>query len=272
MADEAMVRFGYIREDEINKALEQQLVTAWSVVFTSDSKRIYLIDDKLEKVPLKSRVPIYSSVDTAIADINRDSSAYAGELVSIYNSSDECFDAYVINQWPDGSLYVKPVSDATDLDYNRMLNIPIVNLPSTVLEPVDLKTLEPGYYKINYFISPVSGSQINSIVGDLFFVEYKGTDKLVKRIGSQNIFDYKIDADGNCTSTKYVTEKYLKDNKYQTESDVDTKLEAFKVVVQKLVEDYVKNTVELLVRHVVSEEITSRGASQEDIIALFKED
>lgn len=268
MASENLVRFGYIEKSDIQKALDEGLLSSWSVIYTSDTHQQFLVDENKELVTIKSQVPIYGSADAAIESIKIDGSAYEGEIISIYNALDECFDAYVCNKWPNGDWYVKPINTKEDVDYNRINNIPIVNIESSVVNPVDLTTLPDGYYKVNYFISPSSGNQINSIVGNLFVIESNLDTKVIKRISASNIFEYQIKGD-KVTTKKYVTDTWLKENNYMTETDVDDKFQAFDVIVQQRIEDYVANTCVYLIKYILDQELAARNASKADIESMF---
>ena len=88
-------------------------------------------------------------------------------------------------------------------------------------------------------------------------------------ICSDVIVDYTINNNGEVTSDKYATQQYIENKGYVTNDSLDTKLEAFKMTMQEYVEDYVETTVSLLIRHIVSEEISSRYSTNQDIQDLF---
>lgn len=268
MADEkTMLTFGYLKQDEIQKALNKNLIDKWSVVYTSDTKRQFLIDDKLDIIPIKSKVPVFSSKQEAIVTLNQESSTYEGEIVSILNGTR--FEAYIVNRDSINSRFVvNPLSEEVDIDYDKLNNIPIINISGSITEPIDLATLSDGMYKINYFISPSTKKTISSYIGNIIFVETSNDIKTIKRFTSNKIYDYVIEG-SNVSVKQYITEDFLKENNYITESDVDEKLEAFEILFNQKVEEYVNDKVRLLVIHVVSEELDNRYAKNEDITEMF---
>ncbi len=266
MADNNMVTFGYLSESELKLALSKKLLTKWSVVYTSDSKRQFLIDEDLNAVAIKSKVPVFSSRSSAITSINVDASTYEGEIVSIYN--DDHFEAYVVNKSSEGVFTVKAINEKEEIDYNKINNIPIINLPGTITEPIDLTTLDDGYYKVNFFTNPITNGLVKSYVGNIIVVDTENGIKFIKRITNKNIYDYTV-KDGIVTENKYITEQYIIDNHYQTEESIDIKLKAFEIAFEKKVEEYVNDKVRLLVKFIVEEELDNRYASEADINGLF---
>lgn len=266
--NEQSIKFGWLNKEEIVQAIESQSLNKYNIVFTKDTHEQYIISASLEPIPIKSRVRIFSSVDTAIEEINKSSVTYSGEILSIRDG--EKFIAYVVNQLDDGAYNVDPIHSDNMVDYNGLQNVPLKNIEGTVTEPIVLTDLEDGFYKVTgHFIVP-TGNEITSIVGNIIVIESISlTERTIKRINNNSIFDYVL-KDDICTVDKYATEQYIKEQGYTTEADVDIKLEAFKVTMEKYIEDYVDTTVSLLIKYMVSEELSTRYSTDQDIQDLFE--
>lgn len=264
---EQSIKFGWLNKEEIAQAIESQSLNEYNIVFTKDTHEQYIISASLEPVPIKSRIRIFSSVDTAIEEINKSSVTYSGEILSIRDG--EKFIAYVVNQLDDGAYNVDPIHSDNMVDYNGLQNVPLKNIDGTVTEPIVLTDLEDGFYKVTgHFTTPV-GTTTSSIVGNIIVVETEIDRKKIKRICSDIIVDYTIDNNGEITSDKYITQQYIESKGYATNASVDVRLEAFKLTMQEYVEDYVETTVSMLIRYIVSEEISSRYSTNQDIQDLF---
>ena len=235
--------------------------------FTRDTHQEFIINSKREPIAINSRLRIYGSVDSAIADINETSQTYAGEILAIRD--DEKFISYIVNQFDDGSYYVSPIFKDNQIDYNELQNIPVKNLEGTVTNPIKLVDLEDGWYKITgHFITP-KNTEVTSIVGNYIIVEQQSVNtKLIKRIASKDIFDYVI-TDGKVTSTKYATEQYIKDQGFATEGYVDTSLAALKATMEDFIREYVATTCTLLIKELINQELNHRYADAKDISDLF---
>lgn len=200
------IKFGYIQKSEIEKAIEQAQLGAYSVVYTSDTKETIILDANLTPVTIQSRVLTFESRDEANEKINQDSATYKGQLVSVLEG--DSYKAYVVNVNDDGEYYVLPMHTSETVDYNQIRNTPITNLNGTSENPVDISTLETGIYLVKgVYITP-EGKRVTTLVGHMLAITKEGDS-----------FD----------SDQFVTESYLKENKYTTESKVeelvDTKLD-----------------------------------------------
>lgn len=269
MADykENHIRFGWLTYQEMMDAIANGSLNEYDICLTNDTHQEFIINSKKEPVAINSRLRIYASVESAIADINATPQTYAGEILAIRDG--EKFISYIVNQFEDGTFYVSPIFREDQLDYNELQNTPIKNLDGSVTEPIRLVDLEDGWYKITgHFITP-KGTEVTSIVGNYIIVEQTGINsKLIKRIASKDIYDYTI-TDGRVTSTKYATEKYIKDQGFATQDSVDYALAAFKVSMENFVKDYVGSTCSLLVDHMINENLDQRYAVEDDIESLF---
>lgn len=265
--NENLIKFGWILKEEMFEAIRDGKLNAYDICFCRDTHEEYLINSSLEPIPIKTRIRIFGSVEAAMEEIQETSNTYAGEIISIRDG--EKFIAYVVNQFEDGEYYIAPVYSDKMIDYNQIQNAPIINIESSVTNPIDLTTLEDGWYKVNYYISPSTGNQINSIVGDYILIDTTFDKKYIKRITSNSIFDYEIDKDGNATHKKYATEEYIKEQGFATENYVDLKMAAMQASLEDYIKRYVADTCTLLVKHLVEDELNLRYSSEKDIEDLF---
>ena len=266
--NENLIKFGWLTSEEMHQAIADGNLDAFDICFTKDTHEINLISSDLTPVALKSKVRIYGSVESAILDINSTSQTYAGEILSIRD--DEKFIAYVVNQFADGGYYVSPIYSDTQIDYNKILNIPIINVEGKVGEPINILDLDDGYYKVSgRFITP-KGNEINSITGNFFVIESVNiTDKIIKRISSDTVIDYYISGDV-ITYKKYATEEYVQEQGYATEESVDAKITILKQSMTDYIKEYVATTCTLLIKELINQELDHRYADTSDITDLFK--
>lgn len=265
--NEQNIRFGWLTKAEMLQAITDGNLNAYDVCFTRDTHEEYIINSKLEPISIKSRLRIYGSVDAATQDINEDKSlTYPGEILSIRDG--EKFIAYVVNEL-DGEFFVTPVYADRMIDYNGLQNAPIINLDGSVTSPIILADLEDGFYKVTgHFIAP-TGTEVTSIVGNYIIVETDGLhSKIIKRINSNSIFDYKIN-NGEVVVDKYATEEYVKQQGFATKDYVDTTVAALEISLQEYIREYVEVTCTLLIRHLIDDELNMRYSTEEDIENLF---
>ena len=264
---ENQIRFGWLNKAEMLEAIHNGDLNKYDVCFTKDTHEEFIINSKLEPISIKSRLRIYGSVDAATQDINEDKTlTYPGEILSIRDG--EKFIAYVVNEL-DNEYFVTPVYADRMIDYNGLQNAPIKNLEGSVTNPIILTDLVDGFYKVTgHFIIP-TGTEVTSIVGNFIIIETTGLDeKIIKRINSNSIFNYYISGD-NISTDKYVTEEYINAQGYATEEYVDTSALALKISLEEYIREYVENTVELLVVHIVNDVLDARYSTDEDIENLF---
>lgn len=261
---EISIKFGYLTSEEIQVVLNRKLLNPYSIIYNKTNHCQYLIKEDYTLFEIKSKMPIFVSKEEANRVINEDESTYSGEIVSVLVGDE--FVAHIVQGNP-GAYFVKPVSAEKDFSYNDLRDIPIKNVGTIPTQRVDILALEDGYYKVNYFISP-GKSEVNSIVGNLFFIETVGAIKYIKRITQNNIFDYTV-VNGVVSSNKYATEEYVKKQGYMTSEDVDIKLAALDLVTRKDLENYVKTTCEALCKHLINEELQNRACTEEDIKRIF---
>lgn len=259
---ENLVKFGWFTCDEMSRAISDKLLSAYDVCFTKDSKEIYIISSTLSPIPIKSKMRIFENEDIANTTINSTPQTYAGELVSIFKN--EKFVAYIVNKNESGSFYVSPIDNDRQISYDELINAPIINLTGTVTSPVDLASLENGFYKVKgKFITP-DNITVTSYVGDYVIVE----DENIKRIGSTEIIDYVI-TNNTVTKSEYTTKEYVLAQNYATETYVSDQISAMQAYLEVYIREYIRTTLTELVRYIVIQEIDNRYTSDEEIYKLF---
>lgn len=265
---ENQIRFGWLNYEEMVEAIENGDLDQFDICFTRDTHEQYLIDSKLNPVSIKSRLRIYASVEAAIEDINSTNQTYSGEIISIRDG--EKFIAYVVNQFADETYYISPICSDGQVDYNDLQNVPLVNIEGTVANPINLLDLDDGFYKVTgHFISPSTGKDITSIVGNIIIVESSVGSKTIKRIGTDKIFDYVIASDGSIKTEKYATDEYIKSQGFATEEYVENQMVALKASLEEYVREYVATTCTLLIKHMIEDELNMRYSTDQDIKDLF---
>lgn len=267
--NENLIKFGWLTKDEMLLAIEDGNLDAYDICFCKDTNEQYLIDSDLNPISIKSRVRIYHTVEAAMEDINKgDSPSYAGEIISVRDG--EKFIAYIVNKFEDGKFYISPVFSENQIDYNLIQNVPITNLNGSVTDPIVLKDLESGYYKITgHFIEPKDNREITSIVGNFVFIEKEINTTTIKRISSTSIIDYTINEVGGVVSKTYATEEYIEQKGFTTKDYVDSQLAALDIVTREQLEIYVSQTCAALIRTLINEELNVRYSTDSDIKNLF---
>lgn len=261
---ETMIKFGYLSTSDIEKALAKKLFNPYSVLYDKTTHIQYIVKEDYSLFEVKSKVPVFASIDDAVEKLNSDTSTYAGEIISIFVN--DRFAAYMVNG-TEGAWTVKAISADAELSYNDLTDIPIKNVGTVPTQRVNVLSLNDGYYKINYFVSP-NGNDVDSIVGNLFIIETINDVKYIKRIAQSSIFEYTV-INGNVLTNQYATTEYVESKGYVTETEMDIKIQAMKLELEDLLKEYVKQTCELLVRHMIDDELNRRYASDEDIKELF---
>lgn len=258
---ESMVRFGYIKSSQIIKAIDNGLLEKWSVVFTEDTHNIYLIDDNLNPIEIRSRIPIFNDIEEAKNYIKESKNIQTGELVCIKNG--ELYKAYVVTILNDDDVDITPVHTDQDFNYDVLENSPILNKTGTKTNPISLNSLPVGIYKVNgTFITP-DEQTITSITGNLIFID----NFEIIRINNSNIIRYKKGDES--IVEEFITDEYLKKHGYITEEDVNTKLTALNIITQDNIEQYVQTVFDTLISNKISNEITNRIATEQEIVGLF---
>lgn len=263
-------RFGFLTTEEIEYGLEHKILKPFFILYNKDNHLQYIVKEDYTLFEIRNKMGVYSSESDAVNSINENpSDHFDGEIISILD--DEEFKAYILNH-RNGRFTVSKIYNEKDFSYDSLYDVPLKQVGKVPSERVNILDLEDGMYKVNYFVSP-SGADIDSIVGNVFYIEtLVNGNKNIKRIAPNAVFDYSV-VNGKVSAKKYATEEFVKEHikslGYMTESDVDAKIDAYDVIVNQRIQDYVKNTVERLVYHMINEELDRRYATEEDVESIF---
>lgn len=257
MSSNPRARFGYLNYDDIIIKLNNKQLDAFDVVFTKDTKETIIISDKLELIPIQSRVLIFKNTAEAILALNEDSSTYEGQIVSILNN--DVYSAYIVNKDYKDSYYVTPLNiyDGV-IDYNSLGNKPITNLVGTLDNNIIIDELDNGIYSVSglYKISTKCNTLFSTTYPTVFLVDKSDEINYVKKITAKEIINYSI-SDVINTST-IVTSEYLESKGYVASDYVDAKIAALNFLTKDELDTYVASSVSDAVDTALGEELDNK--------------
>lgn len=237
------IKFAYLTYNDMISRIESGEINEYDIIYSKDRYIMYLITETLEPLELRSRVYTFSSVNEAENAINEATDTYVGQVVSILDN--DVYKGYIVNK-NDNKFIVTPLYEYPgSIDYNILGNRPIINMVGTLDEPIMISKLDDGFYKIKgqYKISDLEETTYLS-ASDIIFIVNQDSDIIkIKEITSSEIIDYIITS-SNITKKVYITEQYLKDNNYVTNSYIDSKIEALKFSIEEDMQSYVKEIVD----------------------------
>ena len=262
-------RFFYASSREIEDYINQGVVNKWDLVLCQDTKEFMLITDKLEMVPIKSKVYRYTTVAEAEAALNDASDTYQGQMVSILSLATGSYQAYIVNKNNAGRFYVSPISvyNASDIDYNEIGHRPIEQISGNIENPIMLTDLSDGLYKIEgaYKVSTGLKTIFQTRNGDIISVthETETGNTAIKVITSSSITDYLIDNTGGVIDRgTYITKEWIERQGYMTSDDMDAKLDALNVITRdeavSYIQELIRESVEQTVNDVFDETFNER--------------
>ena len=247
-------RFFFSSYREIQDHINAGTVNQWDIVLCSDTQEMLLVTDDFSLVPIQSRVYRFSSIASAESFLNSHKDSYPGQVISILSSVTGSYQAYMVNQRSNGTFFVQSISvyNSSDLDYNTIGNRPIDNIGGTMEQPTVLDTLDDGMYKISgaYKISDKLETVFQNLNGDLITVEHDLEGVSIKVISSSSISDYYVDEE-KVTRRVYVTDEWIRDQGYLTDSEVDAKLQALNIITRDNALEYIQELVRQGVENVV---------------------
>ena len=247
-------RFFFSSYREIQDHINAGTVNQWDIVLCSDTQEMLLVTDDFSLVPIQSRVYRFSSIASAESFLNSHKDSYPGQVISILSSVTGSYQAYMVNQRSNGTFFVQSISvyNSSDLDYNTIGNRPIDNIGGTMEQPTVLDQLDNGMYKISgaYKISDKLETVFQNLNGDLITVEHDLEGVSIKVISSSSISDYYVDEE-KVTRRVYVTDEWIRDQGYLTDSEVDAKLQALNIITRDNALEYIQELVRQGVENVV---------------------
>jgi hypothetical protein len=279
---ELRAKFGYLTYDDMLTKLSDGIFDAYDVIYTKDRKNQYIISEENEPIEIRSRIKVFDSASDALADINSSSDTYVGQIVSILDS--DFYRGYSVNIDSLGAYKLVPLYENPEVvDYNDLANIPIINIRGEANEPIVLKELDNGIYRLKgFFITPDDSTDIkNTVVGNIILVE----NNLIKRITNNSIYDYLPIAGGDYIAEEYATKGYIEQQNFVTHpeleacdyvsnAELDVKIEALKVSLMADLEEYIDAVFETRVADIVNRTVDQKFENsqipQEDIEELFE--
>lgn len=236
-------RYGYLNMADIQDRIDSGKLDAYDLIYTKDTHECYILTEDLEQVPIKSRVYQFPSEEEALLYLNATTDTYEGQLVAIKKNNR--YKAYIVNKDDEDLWCVTLLSDADgQIDYNTLGNRPITNLSGTLANPVIVENLENGIYSISgqYKVFDSIDTIFSSYENHIFLVEKSETETHIKDISSTDMVTYSL-VDGEIQKDKLITLKFLEDNNYVTDSDLDKKLQTLDVLTKTEAGEYIAQAV-----------------------------
>lgn len=267
-------KWAYLPYNSIQQKINEGILDAYDVVYTSDSHENVVVSPDLEIWSVKSRIYTFASIEEANRKLNVNTDTYNGQIVAILNN--EKYSAYIVNQDLNGVYFATPLS-ADNIDYNNIVNIPIKNLIGTLDTTIIVDNLSSGIYKIKgqYKIFALEETVYLSADGDLFLVEVSDTVKYIKRFTKDTIQDFVVSEYGVDKKT-YITDDYLLENGYTTTDYIDGKITALEQSLKEELKTYIDGLIEERVDKIFDEKLDEKlderiqATTSEEVKDLFK--
>ena len=248
-------RFGYLLYDEILLRIEEGKLDSYDIVYTKDTRQCFIITPELKPMAIHSRVYVFGSIEEAIENLNTSVDTYIGQVVSILDG--EVYRGYIVNKGNDGKYFVTPLYEhPTDIDYNTLGNKPIENKIGTYNHPIILNELETGMYNISGKYKVTSIDETEYLTGErrLVLVNNMGTTSTIKVVTADGIINF-IVSNNEIISDRVVTESYLKDKGYTTETYVEEKIKELDIISRNEIDQYIENYISTVLGAMIDEKL-----------------
>ena len=236
-------RYGYLNLADIQDRIDSGKLDAYDLIYTKDTHECYILTEDLEQVQIKSRVYQFPTEEEALLYLNAATDTYEGQLVAIKKK--DRYKAYIVNKDDEDLWCVTLLSDADEqIDYDTLGNRPITNLTGTLANPIIVETLDNGIYSISgqYKVFDSIDTIFSSYENHIFLVEKSETETHIKDISSTDMITYSLVGD-EIQQDKLVTSKFLKDNNYVTDSDLDKKIQTLDILTKTEASEYIEQAV-----------------------------
>lgn len=236
-------RYGYLNLADIQDRIDSGKLDAYDLIYTKDTHECYILTEDLEQVPIKSRVYQFPTEEEALLYLNAATDTYEGQLVAIKKKNR--YKAYIVNKDDEDLWCVTLLSVADEqIDYDTLGNRPITNLTGTLANPIIVETLDNGIYSISgqYKVFDSIDTIFSSYENHIFLVEKSETETHIKDISSTDIITYSLVGD-EIEQDKLVTSKFLEDNNYVTDSDLDKKIQTLNILTKTEASEYIEQAV-----------------------------
>lgn len=236
-------RYGYLNLADIQDRIDSGKLDAYDLIYTKDTHECYILTEDLEQVPIKSRVYQFPTEEEALLYLNAATDTYEGQLVAIKKNNR--YKAYIVNKDDEDLWCVTLLSDVDEqINYNTLGNRPITNLSGTLANPVIVENLENGIYSISgqYKVFDSIDTIFSSYENHIFLVEKSETETHIKDISSTDVITYSLVGD-EIHQDKLVTSKFLEDNNYVTDADLDKKIQTLDILTRTEASEYIEQAV-----------------------------
>lgn len=236
-------RYGYLNLADIQDRIDSGKLDAYDLIYTKDTHECYILTEDLKQVPIKSRVYLFPTEEEALLYLNAATDTYEGQLVAIKKKNR--YKAYIVNKDDEDLWCVTLLSDADEqIDYDTLGNRPITNLTGTLANPIVVETLDNGIYSISgqYKVFDSIDTIFSSYENHIFLVEKSETETHIKDISSTDVITYSLVGD-EIKQEKLVTSKFLEDNNYVTDTDLDKKIQTLDILTRTEASEYIEQAV-----------------------------
>lgn len=105
MAEENGTRskIGYGDESMVDEKIADSTFDGGDLIFTKQQGLIFLEPGTAKKLPIQTRATTYDDYDSAVSEINSDSSTYAGKPIMIKDSAGK-YQQYIVQLEEDGTF------------------------------------------------------------------------------------------------------------------------------------------------------------------------
>lgn len=255
--NDVRAKFGYLTYEDMLLRIDEGQLDQYDIVFTKDSKEVYIISEDLEPKAMHSKVYVFSNVLEALEKLNSSSDTYAGQIVSIL--SGDVYVGHIVNKESDGQFSVKPLNESSEaLDYDTLGNKPIENKMGTYDTPVILSTLDTGVYNVFGKYKITAEDETEYLTGErrMVLVNNMVTTSTIKMVTADGIMDF-IVSNGEIIRDRYLTLSYLNDKGYTTETYVNERIKELELVSRTELDDYVRTYIDTVLEEMVEEKLDS---------------
>ena len=250
-------KFGFLNYEDMLLKIAEGKLDAYDIIFSKDKKQVFIVNENLEPVAMRSKVYVYESVEKANEELNINTDTYEGQIVSVLKG--DVYYGHIVNKDVKGAYYVKPLYEhAEPIDYDTLGNKPIENKTGTYNSPIILNELPTGIYNICGKYKVTSEDDKEYLTGErrLVLVNNMVTTSTIKVVTADGIINF-IVKDGVIISDRVVTESSLKEHGYTTKDYVDERIKELDTVIKNEIDVYIQNFITKELETMITEKINT---------------
>lgn len=244
------------------KALQRGVLKYPGLCYIQDSKSIawVTIDNTLEYVKGDKQITDVKCIGSNLMFFSGDKLLFSYDI----SMTDEDKD-HIIEEVKKTIGLDNVVDYINSLSYNKLFDVPIVNLIGTLTVPVKISSLDDGIYKVKgQCIIGGNNTTVQSSADDVLYLVSHDADTsstTITKMQGKSITLYFIQQDGEYTTDRYVTESWINEQNFANADSV---------------KEYVSNIIEETVLDVLDEHIDSAldrklgGIDSEDLTNIFQ--